>query len=151
MLNSIDILKAVRDKLKSIYDYSVYLDDSKENCDSPCFFLSVNIYRRQAGIDKIFCDGVIHLTYFSVKGETDAVEFYRIKDDISQLFHKGFKTKDRYIKIKSINAVTDGEDADIISFDMQLEYYDVYEDKSDEKQYTIQNVGYKTEVKNYGA
>ena len=67
------------------------------------------------------------------------------------MFHKGFKTNDRYIKIKSINAVTDGEDADIISFDMQIEYFDVYEDKSDEKQYMIQNVGYKTGVKNYGA
>ena len=151
MLNSVDVLKQVRDKLKSVYDYTIYLDDSKDNCNSPCFFLSLNIYRRQAGIDKVFCDGVIHLTYFSVKGETDAVKFYQIKDGISQSFHKGFKVKDRYIKIKSINTVTDGEDADIIHFDMQIEYFDVYEDKSDEKQYIIQNVGYKTGVKNYGA
>ena len=151
MLNSVDILKQIRDKLKSVYDYTIYLDDSKENCNSPCFFLSLNIYRRQAGIDKVFCDGVIHLTYFSVKGETDAVKFYQIKDGISQSFHKGFKAKDRHIKIKSINTVTDGEDADIIHFDMQIEYFDVYEDKSDEKQYMIQNVGYKTGVKNYGA
>ena len=102
MLQSIDILKQVRNKLKSIYNYTVYLDDSKENCDSPCFFLQLNINRKQVGKHKFFNSGNLYITYFATKGSTDAVEFYEIKDDISQLFHKGFQVQDRYIKINHL-------------------------------------------------
>ena len=125
MLNSVDILKQVRNKLKSIYDYTVYLDDSKENCDSPCFFLQLNISRKQVGKHKFFNNGNLYITYFATKNTTDAVEFYEIKDAISQLFHAGFQAKDRYIKINNISAVTDGDDADIIYFTLQFEYMDV--------------------------
>ena len=124
MLESIDILKQVRNKLKSVYNYTVYLDDSKENCDSPCFFLQLNISRKQVGKHKFFNNGNLYITYFATKGSTDAVEFYEIKDAISQLFHVGFSVKDRYIKINNINAVTDGEDADIIYFTLQFEFFD---------------------------
>ena len=124
MLNSVDILKQVRNKLKSIYDYTIYLDDSKENCDSPSFFLQLNISRKQVGKHKFFNNGNLYITYFATKGSTDAVEFYNIKDAISQLFHAGFQTKDRYIKINNITSVTDGEDADIIYFTLQFEYFD---------------------------
>ena len=124
MLQSVDILKQVRNKLKSIYDYTVYLDDSKENCDSPCFFLQLNINRKQVGKHKFFNNGNLYITYFAVKNTTDAVEFYEIKDAISQLFHAGFQTKDRYIKINNISAITDGEDADIVYFTLTFEYLD---------------------------
>ena len=124
MLNSVDILKQVRNKLKSVYVHTVYLDDSKENCDSPSFFLQLNISRKQVGKHKFFNNGNLYITYFAVKNTTDAVEFYEIKDNISQLFHAGFKVKDRYIKINNINAITDGEDADIIYFTLQFEYFD---------------------------
>lgn len=124
MLNSVDILKKVRNKLKSIYDYTVYLDDSKENCDSPSFFLQLNISRKQVGKHKFFNSGNLYITYFATKNTTDAVEFYEIKDNISQLFHTGFQVQDRYIKINNINAVTDGEDADIIYFTLIFEYLD---------------------------
>lgn len=124
MLQSIDILKQVRNKLKSIYDYTVYLDDSKENCDSPCFFLQLNISRKQVGKHKFFNSGNLYITYFATKGTTDAVEFYNIKDAISQLFHVGFSVKDRYIKINNISAITDGEDADVIYFTLQFEFFD---------------------------
>ena len=119
-----DILKKVRNKLKSIYDYTVYLDDSKENCDSPSFFLQLNISRKQVGKHKFFNSGNLYITYFATKNTTDAVEFYEIKDNISQLFHTGFQVQDRYIKINNINAVTDGEDADIIYFTLIFEYLD---------------------------
>ena len=130
MLNSVDILKQVRNKLKSIYTYTVYLDDSKENCDSPSFFLQLNISRKQAGKHKFFNSGNLYITYFAVKGTTDAVEFYNIKDTISQLFHAGFKVENRYIKINNISIITDGEDADIIYFTLTFEYFDTLgEDK----------------------
>lgn len=125
MLNSVDILKQVRNKLKSIYDYTVYLDDSKENCDSPSFFLQLNISRKQVGKHKFFNNGNLYITYFATKNTTDAVEFYEIKGTISQLFHSGFSVKDRYIKINNISAITDGEDADIIYFTLTFEYFDV--------------------------
>lgn len=125
MLQSIDILKQVRNKLKSIYDYTVYLDDSKENCDSPSFFLQLNISRKQVGKHKFFNNGNLYITYFSTKNTTDAVEFYSIKDNISQLFHSGFRVQDRYIKINNISAITDGDDADIIYFTLTFEYIDV--------------------------
>nr|DAH99888.1 MAG TPA: tail completion protein [Caudoviricetes sp.] len=130
MLNSVEILKQVRNKLKSIYNYTVYLDDSKENCDSPCFFLQLNILRKQVGKHKFFNSGNLYITYFATKNKTNAVEFYNIKDNISQLFHAGFSVKDRYIKINNISAITDGEDADIIYFTLQFEYFDTLgEDK----------------------
>lgn len=125
MLNSVDILKQVRNKLKSIYPYTVYLDDSKENCDSPCFFLQLNISRKQVGKHKFFNNGSLYITYFAIKNTTDAVEFYNVKDAISQLFHVGFKVKDRYIKINNITSMTDGDDADIIYFTLTFEYMDV--------------------------
>lgn len=125
MLNSVDILKQVRNKLKSIYDYTVYLDDSKENCDSPCFFLQLNISRKQVGKHKFFNNGSLYITYFATKNTTDSVEFYNIKDAISQLFHIGFQVNDRYIKINNISSLTDGDDADIIYFTLQFEYMDV--------------------------
>lgn len=124
MLNSVDILKQVRNKLKSVYDYTVYLDDSKESCDSPSFFLQLNINRKQVGKHKFFNNGNLYITYFATKGSTDAVEFYEIKDNISQLFHTGFQVQDRYIKINNISAITDGEDADIIYFTLTFEYLD---------------------------
>ena len=125
MLQSLDILKQVRNKLKSIYDYTVYLDDSKENCDSPSFFLQLNISRKQVGKHKFFNNGNLYITYFSSKNTTDAVEFYEIKDAISQLFHTGFQVKDRYIKINNITSITDGDDADIIYFTLTFEYFDI--------------------------
>lgn len=130
MLQSVDILKQVRNKLKSVYNYTVYLDDSKENCDSPSFFLQLNISRKQVGKHKFFNSGNLYITYFATKNKTNAVEFYNIKDNISQLFHAGFSVKDRYIKINNISAITDGEDADIIYFTLQFEYFDTLgEDK----------------------
>lgn len=147
MLNSVDILKQVRNKLKSAYQYTVYLDDSKENCDSPCFFLQLNVSRKQVGKHKFFNNGNLYITYFATKNTTDAVEFYEIKDAISQLFHAGFQTKDRYIKINNISAITDGEDADIIYFTLQFEYIDVLgEDVITDTQMT--NVTLQEHVKN---
>lgn len=147
MLNSVDILKQVRNKLKSIYDYMVYLDDSKENCDSPCFFLQLNISRKQVGKHKFFNNGNVYITYFATKNTTDAVEFYNIKDAISQLFHVGFQAKDRYVKINNISSVTDGDDADIIYFTLQFEYIDVLGEDviTDTK---LGNVALKEHVKN---
>lgn len=146
MLKSTDILLAIREKIKSEYHYSVYLDDSKENCDSSCFFLSLNIFRRHSGLYKVFCEGQIHLTYFAKKHDVDALEFYEIKDNVSKMFYQGFSAQDRFIKIKNLSAMTSGEDADIIQFEFQFEYFDVYEKMDDEKQYLIQNIEYKTEV-----
>lgn len=147
MLQSIDILKQVRNKLKSIYNYTVYLDDSKENCDSPCFFLQLNISRKQAGKHKFFNNGNLYITYFAVKNTTDAVEFYEIKDAISQLFHIGFQVKYRYIKINNISSIMDGDDADIIYFTLQFEYMDVLgEDVITDTQMT--NVTITEHVKN---
>lgn len=148
MLQSVDILKQVRNKLKSVYAYTVYLDDSKENCSSPCFFLQMNINRKQAGKHKFFCNGNIYVTYFATKGTTDAVEFYEIKDEITALFHAGFKVKDRYIKINNISSITDGEDADIIYFTFIFEFFDSL---GEEEETTIKIMNIKQEAKTYGS
>lgn len=144
MLQSVDILKQVRNKLKSVYTYTVYLDDSKENCNSPCFFLRLNIDRRQAGRHKFFCSGNLYVTYFATKGTTDAAEFYEIKDEITALFHTGFKVKDRYIKINNISSITDGEDADIIYFTLKFEFFDTL---GEDVETTIKIMNIKQEAK----
>lgn len=148
MLQSVDILKQVRNKLKSVYAYTVYLDDSKENCSSPCFFLQMNINRKQAGRHKFFCSGNLYVTYFATKGTTDAVEFYEIKDEITALFHAGFKVKDRYIKINNISSITDGEDADIIYFTFIFEFFDSL---GEEEETTIKIMKIKQEERTYGS
>lgn len=148
MLKSVDILKQVRNKLKSVYAYTVYLDDSKENCDSPSFFLRLNVDRRQAGKHKFFCNGNLYITYFATKGITDAVEFYEIKDEITALFHAGFEVKDRYIKINNISASTDGEDADIIYFTLTFEFFDTL---GEEEETTIKIMNIKQEERYNGS
>lgn len=148
MLQSVDILKQVRNKLKSVYAYTVYLDNSKENCSSPCFFLQMNINRKQAGRHKFFCSGNLYVTYFATKGTTDAVEFYEIKDEITALFHAGFKVKDRYIKINNISSITDGEDADIIYFTFIFEFFDSL---GEEEETTIKIMKIKQEERTYGS
>lgn len=140
MLNSADVLVTVRERLKSVYPCAVYLEDSKENCDTPCFFLSLNVARRQAGAHKFLCHGSLYITYFSCKGETDAVLFCRIKDEIAALFHAGFRVQDRHIKIRSISAETDGEDADMIFFSLLFEYYDVMGEGAEETPYKINKI-----------
>ena len=41
MLRQVEILKAVQDKLKKIYPLKVYLDEVKEDFETPCFFLKL--------------------------------------------------------------------------------------------------------------
>lgn len=124
MLQSTDLLINVRNKLKSEYDYAVYLDDSKENCESPCFFLDMLITRTQHNKYLFQCNANLYITYFAEKGVVDSFEMYQIKDNIQRLFANGMQVNDRYIKFKYMECETDGEDADIIYFTFKYEYLD---------------------------
>jgi len=84
------------------------------------------------------------VTYFATKGTTDAAEFYEIKDEITALFHTGFKVKDRYIKINNISSITDGEDADIIYFTLKFEFFDTL---GEDVETTIKIMNIKQEAK----
>ncbi len=144
MLKSTDVLLEVRNRLKSKYDLSVYLDDSKENCDSPCFFLSMYVNRKQINRYLFKCNANLYITYFSEKNQTDSFEMYQIKDDIEEMFSTHLKVKDRCIKFHNLECETDGEDADIIYFTFKYEYIDnMTEDK---EEHEITNHVFVTEV-----
>lgn len=144
LLKSTDVLLEVRNRLKSKYDLSVYLDDSKENCDSPCFFLSMYVNRKQINRYLFKCNANLYITYFSEKNQTDSFEMYQIKDDIEEMFSTFLKVKDRCIKFYNLECETDGEDADIIYFTFKYEYIDnMLEDK---EEHEITNHVFVTEV-----
>lgn len=136
MLTQIDILQAVRDILKTHYDYPVYLDETKEGFESPCFFLKSN---RLANLDNQCYELnniTIYLTFFSEKGTLNAEELYILQDSLTSYFGSGIKVNkdNRYLLTRNLSHTIDGEDSDIITFSFDIQYYDYLytKDKEDE-------------------
>lgn len=139
MLKQTDILISTRNELKKLYpNFLVYLDDTKEGFDSPCFFLKLLIVRSQQSRALFLNDCTLYITYFAQKNETSAVELYDIKDNILNQFFGGLQVNERYIKFETVSCTTDGNEADIINFDLHFKYYDSIDEVKE--QYTIDNI-----------
>lgn len=136
MLTQIDILQAVRDTLKVNYDYPVYLDETKEGFESPCFFLkSIRLSNKDSKCYELN-NITIYLTFFSEKGTLNAEELYIIQDSLTSYFGSGIKVNkdNRYLLTRNLSHTIDGEDSDIITFSFDIQYYDYLytKDKEDE-------------------
>jgi len=129
MLTQRDILEATKEKLKNIPRFNslkVYLDESKENFETPCFFLKLIKTTRpdnvRAGRTTNEC--LLVITYFAEKGENEAVDLYDVKDEITAAFWKGLKVQERWIHFEEVSSDTEGEEADIIYMQLPFTYMD---------------------------
>lgn len=129
MIAVTNILESTRDKLKSLKDIPVYLDEVKESFKSPCFFLKTIkttvpekefLYKTQL---------TLYITYYAKKGHNSALELLAIKDLVNYAFAKGIFVDDsnknkRYLRFASIENETIGKDADIVEFTLRTNYYE---------------------------
>lgn len=136
MLTQIDILQAVRDILHTHYEYPIYLDETKEGFESPCFFIkSIRLSNQDSKCYELN-NITIYLTFFSEKGTLNAEELYIIQDSLTSYFGSGIKVNkdNRYLLTRNLSHTIDGEDSDIITFSFDIQYYDYLytKDKEDE-------------------
>lgn len=133
MLKEIDILNAIRDKLKAAYPgYPVYLDDHKEDFQAPCFFLKSILTRSQERQDISHNNLAVYITFFVVKGSKSAALIYEVKDGVLCLFWQGIQVKDRFLHIDTADGDTDGNDADTAQITLRAQYYDSVPDNMDD-------------------
>lgn len=160
MLLQRDILEAVKEKLKSLprfKELKAYLDETKENFETPCFFLKLikttKPENARAGRTQNEC--LLVITYFDAKDETDeseskAAEIYDIKDEITAAFWRGLKVKDRWIHFSEVTSDTDGDDADIIYMQLPFEYMDAEPDEEENRFDVIGAIHQRERVKETG-
>jgi hypothetical protein len=132
MLTELEILDAIRTRLKAAYPYPVYLEDSKEDFLSPCFFLKSMLTRTQERQDMSINNLTVYITFFALKGSKSAPLLYSIKDGVLGMFWQGFQVENRYLHVDSINADIDGSDADTAQFALRSTYYDAVPDHLDD-------------------
>ena len=89
-MNQIDILSSVKDKIADIYSYPIYLDETKEGFESPCFFLKAirTSNRNNYNYQKNYVS--VYVTFFSEKGTLLAEDLYEIQDKLIDTFTYGF-------------------------------------------------------------
>ena len=144
MLKQTDILRAAQERLKKLYPLPVYLDEVKEDFQTPCFFLKLIKFRsylgchvltdifdpRIAGVGFIgyqkvqLNDCLLVITYFALKGTVQAVDLYDIKDSVAAAFWRGMKVCDRYIHFEEVRSDTDSEEQEIVYIQLPFQYYD---------------------------
>lgn len=135
MIDDTDILKAVRAQLKSAWpDVDVNLDDVQRAFRLPCFFLRMNeldspqmVYSRSL---KRSC--TLHIDYFTEKSRNSAIELYKVRKRLRELFTFGLQVGDRFFNFDGISTETNGKEADILSATLSFSFYDVIEDTSEQ-------------------
>ena len=145
MLKETDILKAVWKKLKVIYPaHEVYLDETKENFKTPCFFLK--LIKSTAPHKKYLNYNVctLYITFFPER-PADAMEMYTVKDTVIEAFWAGIQVEERYIQFGAISGNTDGQDSDIAQITLPFNYYDAI--PRVEPGYTMQQLHQSTKIK----
>lgn len=142
MIDDTDILKAVRAQLKSAWlDVDVNLDDVQRAFRLPCFFLRLNeldspqmVYSRSL---KRSC--TLHIEYFTQKNRNSAIDLYKVRRRLRELFTFGLQVGDRVFNFDGISTETNGKDADILSATLSFSFFDVIEDTEEDPQ-TIGNL-----------
>ncbi|MBP3722455.1 MAG: hypothetical protein J6I62_04290 [Selenomonadaceae bacterium] len=126
MLRQVEILKAVQDKLKKLYPLKVYLDEVKEDFETPCFFLKLIKTAIPHNIESNKClnDCLLIIAYLALKGTAQATDLYDIKDNVTAAFWRGLQVKDRYLYFEEVSSDTDTEEAEIVYIQLPFKYYD---------------------------
>lgn len=131
MIDDTDILKAVRAQLKAAWpDLDVNLDDVQRSFRLPCFFLRFYeldspqmIYSRSL---KRSC--TLHIDYFTQKNRNSAVDLYKVRRRLRELFTFGLRVGDRVFNFDGISTETNGKEADILSATLTFSFFDTIED-----------------------
>lgn len=132
-MNQLDILTAVKTKLADHYDYPTYLDEVKEGFQSPCFFLKAIRTTNRNNYSYQKNRVTIYITFFSEKGTLLAEELYTLQDTLFNSFTYGMYllNNSRFIQTENLQAEIDGEDSDIVRLQFDVNYFDVYDIRSD--------------------
>ena len=134
MLKQTDVLRAAQEKLKKLYPLPVYLDEVKEDFQTPCFFLKMikRVQPHNINSNKCLNECLLVITYFALKGTVQAVDLYDIKDSVAAAFWRGMQVGDRYIHFEEVKSDTDSEEAEIVYIQLPFTYYD--SDRGDDEE-----------------
>lgn len=126
-MEQIDILQAVQAKLSETFNYPIYLDETKEGFQSPCFFLKAIRTANRDNYTYHKNNVSVYVTFFSEKGTLLAEDLYTIQDTLFTDFTYGFYllNKRLFLLTENLHAEIDGEDSDIILFSFDVKYFDV--------------------------
>lgn len=120
-------MSAAYSKIKKLYpDCKIYLEDSKRDFTTPCFFMRLISVRRQEKENLCYNDCTLYVTYIPSDGD-EAIETIKARDAIDNAFWRGFYVKDRFIHMGTIGHQTIGEDSDIAEIALSFAYYDADE------------------------
>ena len=130
MLMQSEILEAAKLKLKEIISIPVYLDEVKENYETPCFFLKLVKHTRpdNEAANRYYNECLLGIAYFEQKGTVKASIFYDIQDAIIRKFWRGLKVGKRHIHFQELECDIVGQDGDIMSVALPFSYFDADED-----------------------
>lgn len=126
-MNQLDILQAVQSKLAESFNYPIYLDETKEGFQSPCFFLKAIRTTNRDNYIYHKNNVSIYVTFFSEKGTLLAEDLYTIQDTLFTDFTYGFylSNKRHFLLTENLHAEIDGEDSDVILFSFDVKYFDI--------------------------
>lgn len=137
MIDDVTILKAVRALLKHTWpDVDVNLDDVQRSFRLPCFFLrfyeldSPEMYYSKRL--KRAC--TLHIDYFTQKSRNSAVELYKVRRQLKEIFMFGMKAGDRWLSFDGIQTETNGKDADILTATLTFSFFDSLYDVTEEEE-----------------
>lgn len=126
-MNQLDILQAVQAKLAKAFNYPIYLDETKEGFQSPCFFLKAIRTTNRDNYTYHKNNVSIYVTFFAEKGTLLAEDLYAIQDTLFTDFTYGFYllNKRDFLLTENLHAEIDGEDSDVILFSFDVKYFDI--------------------------
>lgn len=140
MLTKADIMHAVYDKIKKMYpQYEIYLEDSKRNFVTPCFFMKMISVRTPQKENMCYNDCTLYISYIPSE-DAPAINTIEVRDAIDNAFWRGIQVKDRFIHMTTMSHQTVGEDSDIIEVSLSFAYYDADSDYGDKDVMLIEHV-----------
>ena len=107
----------------------VYKNEVIEGFSAPCFFVSAFFNSiRAANKETVFVEATVEIPFFSSKEPLQRVrdedEAYKVMGMLSAAFASKLKVSDRYLNITDNSFAWSGENSDIPTFQLVLEYFD---------------------------
>lgn len=126
-----DILKAARALLKTIEDRKVYLDDVRENIETPCWLLKLDTTRAPVNGTRNQNTCNLYITYIQDLNASDPLHLYDLKSAINAAFIPGFKVADRYITVDTASSDIYDDAGEILQATLHFVYYDAVQPVED--------------------
>lgn len=120
-IKQVDIITAITGLIKN---YPVYDDEEKQGFNKPCFFIKLlpNLSRSTLNVNRNKISVI--LTYFPKDYQKRQIEYLKISDEIRALFLNGFKVKNRFFHVDSIQDNRMGEMGEILQVEIEINYFD---------------------------